>query len=96
MMAGEEVESQGVALERAMAVKKAHEAELLAYPNVVGVGVGRRVRGGDQTDEIGLIVLVSVKHPLTLLAEEHRIPNELEGVPVDVQEVGRLTAGSGA
>jgi hypothetical protein len=89
------MDPESESLERAKAVKRAHEAELLAYPNVVGVGVGRRMRGGDPTDEIGLIVLVSVKHPASFLADEERIPEQLEGVPVDVQEVGKLTAGGG-
>jgi hypothetical protein len=80
------------ALERARAVKKANESKLLGYPNVVGVGVGRTVRAGRLTDEIGLIVLVQSKQPISQLAEEARIPAQIDGVPVDVQEIGRLTA----
>lgn len=92
-MNGESESSRiALALDRARAVKRAHESRLLAYPNVVGVGVGRRVRGGRLTEEIGLIVLVQAKRPSTQLAEKERIPAEIDGVPVDVQEIGRLTA----
>jgi hypothetical protein len=80
-----------ISLARARAVKKAYESRLLGYPNVVGVGVGRTVREGQLTDEIGLIVLVQTKRPSSQLAERERIPREIEGVPVDVQEIGRLT-----
>ncbi len=80
-----------ISLARARAVKKAYEERLLGYPNVVGVGVGRTVRGGRLTDEIGLIVLVQAKRPTSQLADQERIPTEIEGVPVDVQEIGRLT-----
>jgi hypothetical protein len=59
---------------------------------VVGVGVGLRSRGGTHTQEVVLVVMVSRKLPWRMLAEEDRIPSELDGVPVDVQEVGELRA----
>jgi len=79
-------------LERIKAVKAAHEADLLRKANVVGVGIGFRQRGGQQTDEICLVVSVRKKVPPDQLAPDDRIPAELEGVPVDVQEVGIIRA----
>jgi hypothetical protein len=80
------------ALEKAQAVKAAHEAELLAMPNVVGVGVGLQHKQGRRTDEIGLVVLVDHKLPIALLKPEERLPEEIDGVPVDVKEVGQMRA----
>ena len=78
--------------ERAQAVKRAHEEALMARPNVVGVGVGLIQRGGVPTGEVGIIVMVSRKRPSSQLAGPDLIPTELEGVPVDVQEVGEIRA----
>ncbi|MEW6567158.1 MAG: hypothetical protein AB1449_03145 [Chloroflexota bacterium] len=77
---------------RVETVRRAFQAELLAKPNVVGVGVGLRQRGGRTTGEVALVVLVRRKVPRHLLAPEECIPAEIEGVPVDVQEVGEIRA----
>lgn len=80
------------ATERVMAVKRAFEAELLTKPNVVGVGIGHRQTGGQPTDTIALVVMVTRKLPPSLLAPEDQIPAMIDNVPVDVQEVGEITA----
>lgn len=85
----EQPEAQA-AFEHAKAVKDAHLHELLSKPNVVGCGVGFRQVGGERTDQVALVVMVRSKVPPALLAEHERIPSELEGVPVDVQEVGEI------
>ncbi|MFO7624345.1 MAG: hypothetical protein R6V73_08330 [Anaerolineales bacterium] len=78
--------------ERIMAVKRLHEDELLRKPNVVGVGVGYRRTGGQATRDLALVVMVSSKLPAALLGERDLIPSSIEGVLVDVQEVGKLAA----
>lgn len=82
-------------VQRASAVRAAHQAELMAKANVVGVGVGYRRVAGKQTDQVALVVMVTEKLPDWQLAEEDMIPTEIDGVPVDVQEVGRLSAQGG-
>jgi hypothetical protein len=79
-------------MEKAQAVKDAHESDLMSKANVVGVGVGYRQRGGKQTDQVGLIVMVEKKLPKSQLSAEDLVPQEIEGVPVDVQEVGQVRA----
>jgi hypothetical protein len=79
-------------LERAQAVKRAHQEELLSKSNVVGVGVGLCMRGGTPTGQVGLVVFVRRKLPASQLDENDRIPNEIDAVPVDVQEVGEFRA----
>lgn len=80
------------ASERARQVKNAHLAELMAKANVVGVGIGYLRRGGIKTDQVGLVVMVSRKIPRDRLSARDVIPEEIDGVPVDVQEVGELRA----
>lgn len=79
-------------MRRIRAVKEKHEAALLRKKNVVGVGIGLRQVGGQPTDQLALTVLVRHKQPESELARRDRIPAELDGVPIDVQEVGTLRA----
>jgi hypothetical protein len=73
-------------------IKTRYEDELLAKPNVVGIGVGMKVKEDQQTQEMALIVMVTQKVPASELAPEDRIPREVEGIPVDVKEVGEFEA----
>jgi hypothetical protein len=79
-------------LVRARAVKAAHEKQLLAKANVVGVGVGLRRRAGAPLGQVCIIVSVRKKVPREQLSPADRIPAELDGVPVDVQETGPIRA----
>jgi len=89
-----EMEDQEARTQRALAVKEAVEADLLSRPNVVGVGVGTKRKGGQETGQVALIVMVDRKIPAAQLAPEETIPAEIQGVPVDVVEVGPLRAQS--
>ena len=73
-------------------VKRRHEAEILAKKNVVGIGIGFKQRAGVESDELSLVVFVSQKLPDETLSPEDRIPLFLDGVPVDVREVGKIKA----
>lgn len=79
-------------MKRVRTVKQKHEKALLRKKNVVGVGVGLRQKDGEYTDQVVLTVMVARKVPASQLSCGDRIPSELEGVPVDVQEVGILRA----
>lgn len=81
------------AYERVREVKEAYGEKLMALPNVVGLGIGLRHVGGEPTGEVALVVLVSRKLPSANLDEKDMLPQEIEGVPVDVQEVGEISAG---
>jgi hypothetical protein len=80
------------ALVRAQAVRVSYVDELMQKANVVGVGVGLFRKGGRPTLETGLVVLVTHKVPQAQLAPADLVPAEIEGVPVDVQEVGEIRA----
>lgn len=77
------------ALEHARAVSRANADRLLAMANVVGVGVGYR---GGARQELALVVMVKQKLPRTQLREEDLLPQEIEGIPVEVRVVGELRA----
>jgi len=79
--------------DRAQAVRQAHEADLMSRANVVGVGVGLRTRGGRREREVAIVVMVRQKVPRAMLAEADVVPGQIDGVPVDVVEVGEITAG---
>lgn len=79
-------------LQRALGVKDRYEVELMGKANVQGVGVGLHMREGKPTGGLSLVVMVTHKVPKTQLAPEDVIPSEIEGVSVDVQEVGELEA----
>lgn len=78
--------------DRAQAVRQAHEADLMSRANVVGVGVGLRTRGGRREREVAIVVMVRQKVPRAMLAEGDVVPGQIDGVPVDVVEVGEITA----
>ena len=74
------------------AVKEVSKGNLMAMQNVVGVGVGYQVKGGQQTGDYALVVMVSRKLPLSALAPQAVLPKNVSGVDVDVIEVGELVA----
>lgn len=80
------------AVARARDVKRAHSASLMEKANVVGVSVGYRQQSGRRTDEIALIVMVDKKLSPDALSPKDHIPSEIDGVPIDVQYVGRVEA----
>lgn len=84
-------ESFGGGDARLLDVRTRHESELMRYPNVVGVADGVRMRGGKPTGEPAIVVYVERKVPRQDLPERDLIPAEIEGIPVDVVETGRIT-----
>lgn len=66
--------------------KARHEAELLALPNVTGVGVGER------DGQPVIKVFVTKKVPESELAPEERVPRSLDGYVVDVEAIGFIEA----
>jgi hypothetical protein len=80
-------------LDLVRSVKEAHESELLDKANVVGVGIGVQEQDGQSTGELAIVVSVTDKLPACALDPDDILPQELDGVPVDVRAVGELAAG---
>jgi hypothetical protein len=76
-------------------LQESEQASLLARENVLGVGVGRKIREGHDTGEPCLTVFVSQKLPLSALTESARIPRTVKHCKTDVVELGQVFAGDG-
>ena len=77
-------------------VQTQHEEELFDKPYVVGVALGNKISGGEDTGERALTVLVEAKVDADLLKQDDLVPASIEGVTTDVQEVGIIQAGGPA
>jgi hypothetical protein len=66
--------------------RRRHETELLALPNVTGVGIGEGAGGPV------IKVFVTEKVPESELAPEQRVPSHLDGFEVDVEAIGFVQA----
>jgi hypothetical protein len=76
--------------EEVIRAKEAHTEALLARPNVVGVGVGYKLRREGRTEILSVVALVRQKVPRAQLAADAVVPRTVEGIPTDVIEVGEL------
>lgn len=72
----------------AQQIRRRHENELMALPNVNGVSVVP----DPATRSEAIVVYVTRKLPRDQLREDELIPDELEGIPVRVEEIGTVIA----
>lgn len=63
-----------------------HEDDLLAYPNVNAVAIGK------SAGRPVIKVMVVRKVPEADLQPDQILPKALEGYPLDVEEIGEITA----
>jgi hypothetical protein len=55
---------------------------------VVGVGIGEKLVNGRATGVLAVKFLVRIKYPHDQISGGHLLPADLDGLPVDVEEVG--------
>lgn len=84
--------AEGKGIEEIRAVKDRHGESLLEKKNVVGLGIGYKEVEGQETGLLSLVVMVRKKEAPSQLDATDLIPSEIEGVPVDVKEVGEIVA----
>jgi hypothetical protein len=82
----------GKRIEEIRAVKDRHEKDLLKKKNVVGLGIGYKEVEGQETGQLSLVVMVRKKESPSQLDATDLVPSDIEGVPVDVKEVGEIIA----
>ncbi len=80
--------SQDVQTAKANLVLHKYTDMLIRKKHVVGVGIGIEHKDGVPTGEVCLVVMVDQKVPPDMVAEQDIIPAQLEGVRLDVQEIG--------
>jgi hypothetical protein len=81
-------------MQRVTTIQARYTETLMRKKYVVGVAAGLRKRSGQVTDEVCLVVMVEKKVPQDQLDAEDRIPEEIDGVHVDIQETGMFRAQS--
>ncbi len=81
-----------VTLEEVKRVKAEYEKELMRKSGVVGVAIGHKHIDGIKTNQLCIICYVIQKKPVGELEECDIIPDEIEGVPIDIVESGRIRA----
>lgn len=86
-------QNTGPTFEQLSAVRKDKQDLLLSKANVVGVGVGHKIKGGQSTGELSLVVYVTRKMDPGDLRAEALVPEEVDGVQTDVFETGEIFAG---
>lgn len=77
----------GDSLEVALEAKRRYGGRLLSHPDVHGVGVGRRRRSGEKTDEYAVVVHLKRKLPLDEVPPNRRLPHELRFTAEDGEEL---------
>jgi hypothetical protein len=65
---------------------------LFKKPNVVATGIGYKRVLGELTGDLAIICSVETKVAMSSLSETQQIPNEIEGIPTDVQQTGSIHA----
>jgi hypothetical protein len=79
-------------MEDARAAKTQYKLELMRKPNVVAVGVGYKIGGGQQTETPCVIVFVRRKVAAESLSRDQLVPETVGEVPTDVVESGEIFA----
>lgn len=77
-------------MEQELRALQLHASRLLDMPNVVGVGIGPKMRAGMRDGNTAVVVLVTQKISVSLLDADSIIPNDLDGVVTDIMEVGNI------
>jgi hypothetical protein len=71
-------------------VLQAERERLFRRANVLATGIGYKVTGGRRTENLAIVCSVQDKLPRADLAARDLIPAELNGMPTDVVETGRI------
>jgi hypothetical protein len=69
-------------------ILRKHADELLSKPGVYAVGLGEKVSKGKRTGKKALICSIKQKKPLAQLTNEELIPQDVDGIPTDIVEIG--------
>jgi hypothetical protein len=76
--------------EKIRQVKDKNIDSLLKKANVVGAGIGRRIKGGQLTEELCLKIYVEKKMAKSQLSSKNLVQEEIKGVKTDIVGVGKI------
>jgi hypothetical protein len=74
--------------------QESKQDELLDLPNVVGVGLGHKIKNGKETSENTLLVFVEQKVEKNELPKDALVPTKIDNIKTDVIEIGPVYAQS--
>jgi hypothetical protein len=75
--------------------RAAYSTRAISYQldlNIVGVGIGKKIKGGQPTGTDAVRVYVNRKFPKAQIPQPQLVPAVIRGVPTDVVETGRFKA----
>ncbi len=78
-------------MNRVRDVKQRYETDLMSIPGVISVGVGHRREPSRKDDEACILLSVLDLVRFRQQNREEDVPGEIEGVPVDVIEIGDVS-----
>ena len=67
-------------LARVQEVKDMHEDSLLSLPNVVGVGIGQKVKGSKEQTDLAVVIYVKRKYATSSLNKSDTVPKTLSAL----------------
>ena len=79
-------------IEHIKAVQTQYTDQLMSLPNVIGVSIGQREPDEDRTGDYVIVVLVDRLLDGANVPVEDQIPDELDGVPIIVRQIGTFEA----
>ncbi|MDD3653201.1 MAG: hypothetical protein PHO01_03285 [Desulfotomaculaceae bacterium] len=75
-------------MNKLLSALKKNRTKFLGLKNVVGIGVGYKQAGENDTGQPAFIVYVEKKLPRTDLSRSHIVPRKVDGLETDVVEIG--------
>lgn len=72
--------------DRLLTFMRRHRKQLMSFPNARSVDIGFEFKRKRPSDRLAIRVHVSRKMPISSLTPSEQLPDEIEGVPVDVIE----------
>ena len=79
-----------VTIEDVRKVKEKYEKELMGKSGVIGGGIGYQYVDGKKTDDLCIICYVKKKKSEEKLKKKDLIPEQIEGILIDVVESGEI------
>lgn len=79
-------------IENVRTALKSATPRLMACSNVVASGIGYKVSNGQRTPDLSVVCSVTKKMATAQLAASDVVPRNVDGIPTDVVETGRIRA----
>lgn len=76
--------------ERIKEIIKRNRNTIKLFPNVIGLGVGKKIVKGRITDVLAIRIYIIKKISRDCLNKMELIPEQIEGIPTDVIEIGKV------